>query len=145
MKLAGLDVEDILGKLADVAMGMEKASDKEVREMLTTMYEHLTGNAGPLIRAVPALAEPIAKDAAPIVAAIVEMTAAVGNSDEFRKAYEKLALAYATNRMTFFKAYKKAGFTPAQAFALVLQDAGKGFIPSNTPSIRPSAKSRSAE
>ena len=142
MKLAGLDLDDIMEKLEMIVDGNENASDKEVREMLIEMYKQLTGSFGPIIRSVPALAGPIGKDVAPMVAALVELVASIGNSAGFKKAYGNLARAFAENRMIFFKAYKEAGFSAAQAFALVLQDAGKKMPYPSFSSSRSSFKSR---
>ena len=145
MNLTGLDWVDIMDKIQRVVEGTEKASDKDVRQMLTKMYKQMTGSFGPVIRGIPALTGSIAKDASPVVAALVELAASIGNSAEFKKAYGNLARAFAENRMIFFKAYKEAGFSAAQAFALVLQDAGKKMPFPPSPSFSSSSKSRSSK
>lgn len=125
MKIKGMDLDQIFSLLASLTEGEENLSDAKVRTLLRTAYTQLTGKYGPIVRAAPALSVPIAKDLAPIIAALIDVASGVGDTVEFKRAVAKFARVRAEHRMVLLKAYKNVGFSGAEAFQLVLQDASR--------------------
>lgn len=141
MKVAGLDIDDILKMLGSIVEGEEKLSDSDVRKLLLKMYTELTGNFTPIIRGIPALSGPVSKDLAIVASAVYDVIGNVFSSSEYAKAHEKFAKARASLRMISMKAYENAGFTSEQAFLLVLQDAAQKLpTPSTSSSNSSSSK-----
>lgn len=134
MSIKGLDLEKVAGLLTAFVNGEQNLSDAKIRSLLVTAYGELTGQYAPVIRAVPAIAGPVAKDITPIICALMDVISNVADSAPMKVSHKKYAKARATLRMASLKAYAEAGFSADQAFLLVLQDASHKLTTPNIPS-----------
>ena len=125
MQVAGMDLDGILALFGGLADGETELPDEMVREMLVELYGGFTKNYTPFVRALPALAEPVAKDMGPALGALMALIGNVANDPEVQIAQELLARAKARNRMTAYRAYQAAGFSSSEAFELLTIDAGQ--------------------
>ncbi|MDO8407700.1 MAG: hypothetical protein Q7S95_00475 [bacterium] len=123
MEIAGLGADNILKLLDGLIEGDTKLPDEAIGAMLVELYTELTGSYTPFVRALPALAEPISKDLAPAIGALLGIAGNVANDEAVQAAQRNLAKAKATNRMASYKAYQDAGFSKKEAFQLLMIDA----------------------
>lgn len=133
MNIKGLDIEKIGELLMGVVGGEENLSDAKVRALLVAAYTELTKQYAPLIRAVPAVAGPLAKDVAPVVCTLLDLCSNIAGTAPFKASHKKFAQARAATRMTSLNAYIDAGFSRQEAFQLVLQDASHKLQTQNIP------------
>ncbi len=141
MKVAGLDLDGILQILGSLVEGETKIPDRDVQKLLVGMYTEATGSFTPIVRAAPALAEPVSRDLTPIIATLLNVVGNVGNSAEVQEALASIAKARAIARKASLDEYVLAGFTKAQAFQLVLEDSKKG-LPSIPAGLNTSSSSK---
>ncbi|MDP2594268.1 MAG: hypothetical protein Q8P36_02965 [bacterium] len=123
MEIAGLGADNILKLLGELIEGNAELPDEDVGIMLVELYTEFTGSYTPFVRALPALAEPVSKDLAPAVGALLGIAGNVANDWAVQAAQRNLAKAKATNRMASYEAYQKAGFSKKEAFQLLMIDA----------------------
>lgn len=134
MKVKGLDLDKIASLLTAVVDGEQNLSDAKVRALIVAAYSNLTRQYAPIIRAVPAISGPLAKDLTPVICTLLDLCSNITDSASFKVSHKKFAKARATVRMTALKAYTDAGFSGPEAFQLVLQDAANKMQMPNIPS-----------
>ena len=122
----GMNLEkigDLLETIESILNTESGAGKKALAPLFDELYESVVGKYRPVIQAAPLLVGKVAGDAAPIVTAILKGVNDVVENSEFKAEIERARGIRATNRRDNYKAYTKAGFSRAEAMALVLVDA----------------------
>ncbi len=115
--------EDILGSLDSILSAENGTDKKSVAPLLGELYDTVVGKYRPAIQAAPMLAGKIAADAVPIIEAVLKGVNDVVENPEIEAELQRSREIRAAARRENYKAYTEAGFSRAEAMALVLVDA----------------------
>jgi len=137
-----LDLRELLESGSDL-FGDEMDA-KVLAVAAPALYEQFVGKYRPLLAALPAVAEQVGKDAVPVVVSVMKVLNTVMADSAMGLELEARRQQRAKSRFADLSAYKAAGFTRAEAMALVLADiTASAGVQQRVSSAVGSAKARS--
>jgi len=102
--------------------GLEGADKKKAEKTLLEAYEGLTAQYRPIMAAIPGVLPKVAKDIVPLVVAIAKSLTAIKKDTLVVAAVKEYREVAAKDRRAYIKVYTEAGFSPDEAFALLMLD-----------------------
>jgi hypothetical protein len=113
-------IDDLLGVVE--VMGKLPGGANLIKSLIHKGYDGAVGKYRPLIKVVPDILELAGQDMAPVFAALLRLANDVYEDEDIQIEIERGRETRAENRKKILAAYTDAGFTPNQAFALLLLD-----------------------
>lgn len=116
-------------------------SEQTIGALLGEMYESAVSEYRPLIRALPGVVGKASDDLVPVVLIFLNAANSIRENQELQEALKRQDRVRAKLRMQAMKEHMEAGFTRAEAMAMILQDiaSAKSSISGISDSIKEAA------
>lgn len=121
------------------------ASEQTIGALLEGMYEGAISDYRPLIRALPGVVDKASNDLVPVILIFLNAANSIREDQDFQEALKRRDRVRAKLRMQAMNEYKEAGFSRAEAMAMLLQDiaSAKSLISGISDSIKEAAGGKS--
>lgn len=107
------------------AMTKEQILELKGDDSLADLYNGFAGELRPLLYELPGLAEPIARDLTVVIVTAIDTVTQVARSQKFQRSALEMIRVRAKLRRETLTIYENAGFSPSQAFQLLMADVSK--------------------